>query len=43
VLTVVELPVFTFDDLRDDHQFAESGESIYARTAAEGLQNPDKL
>jgi hypothetical protein len=43
VLTVVELPVFTFDDLRDDHQFVESGESIDARTAAEGLQNPDKL
>jgi hypothetical protein len=43
VLTVVELPVFTFHDLRDDHQFVESGEGINARTAAEGLQNPDEL
>jgi hypothetical protein len=43
VLTVVELPVFTFHDLRDDHQFIESGEGIDARTAAKGLQNPDKL
>jgi hypothetical protein len=43
VLTVVELPVSTFDDLRDDHQFVESVESIDARTAAEGLQNPDEL
>jgi hypothetical protein len=40
---VVELPVFTFDNFRNDHQFIESGESVDARTAAEGLQNPDKL
>jgi hypothetical protein len=40
---MVELPFFTFDDLRDDHQFVESGESVNARTAAEGLQNPHKL
>jgi hypothetical protein len=43
MLTVIELPVFTFDDLRDNHQFVESGEGIDARIAAEGLQNPNKL
>jgi hypothetical protein len=43
VLAVVELPVFTFDNFGDDHQFVESGESVDGRTTAEGLQNPDKL
>jgi hypothetical protein len=40
---VVELPVFTFDNFGNDHEFVESGESVDARAAAEGLQNPDKL
>jgi hypothetical protein len=43
MLTVVELPVITFDDLRYDHQFVESGEGTNTGIAAEGLQNPDEL
>jgi hypothetical protein len=32
-----ELPVFTFDNFRDDHQFVESGEGVNGRVTAEGL------
>jgi hypothetical protein len=40
---MVELPIFAFDNFGDDHQFVEPGETVDDRTAAEGLQNPDKL
>jgi hypothetical protein len=43
MLTMIELPVTTLDDLGDDHQFVESGEGINTGTAAEGLQNPNEL
>jgi hypothetical protein len=43
MLTVIELPVIALDDLRDNHQFVESGEGIDTGTAAEGLQNPNEL
>jgi hypothetical protein len=43
MLTVIELPVTTLNDLRDNHQFVESGEGIDNGIAAEGLHNPDEL
>jgi hypothetical protein len=43
MLTVIELPVITLDDLGDNHQFVESGEGIDTEIAAEGLHNPNEL
>jgi hypothetical protein len=43
MLTVIELPIIALDDLRDNHQYVESGEGIDTGIAAEGLQNPNEL
>jgi hypothetical protein len=43
MLTVIELPVTALDDLRDNHQFVESGEGIDIGIAAEGLHDPNEL
>jgi hypothetical protein len=43
VLAVVELPVFTFHNFWNNHQFVKPGEGVDGRAAAEGLQNPNKL
>jgi hypothetical protein len=43
MMTVIELPVIALDDLRDNHQFVESGEGIDTGIAAEGLQNLNEL
>jgi hypothetical protein len=43
MLTMIELPVAALDDLRDNHQFVESGKGIDTGVAAEGLHNPNDL
>jgi hypothetical protein len=43
MLTVIELPVTTLNDLGDKHQFVESGEGINTGIAAESLHNPNEL
>jgi hypothetical protein len=43
VLGVVEFPIVALDNFGDNHQFIESGKSVNAGVAAEGLHDPNEL
>jgi hypothetical protein len=43
VLSVIELPIATLDNFRDNHQFIESGKGGDAGVAVEGLHDPNEL
>jgi hypothetical protein len=43
MLSVIELPVAALDNLRDNHQFVESGKGVDTRVAAEGLHDPNEF
>jgi hypothetical protein len=43
MLSFVELPIVDLDNIGNDDQFEESGESVNAKIAAKGLHDPNKL
>jgi hypothetical protein len=43
MLSVIKLPVAGLDNLRDNHQFVESGKGMNTEIAAEGLHDPNEL
>jgi hypothetical protein len=43
IVSLVELTVIDFNDIWNDDQLKESGESVSAKVAAEGLHDPNEL
>jgi hypothetical protein len=43
MLSFIELPIVDLDNIRNDDQFEESGESVNAKITAKGLHDPNKL